>query len=195
MDIDSWSDVDLVRSARADDSFSFGVLLERYRPPLHALALHMLGHEPQAQDAVHDTFLIALHRLHILQEPGAVGAWLRAVTRNVCLETLRKTPVVMPLDDLSIGRTLRSPEPSLEERIDHLALKDWVWTALSELPENLRVTAMLRYFGTCASYEEIAAVLGVPTGTVKSRLNQAKVKLAEALLATANLDHSRAPAQ
>lgn len=100
--------------------------------------------------------------------------------------------MVMPLDDLSIGRALRSPEPSLEERIDHLALKDWVWTALSELPENLRVTAMLRYFGTRASYEEIAAVLGVPTGTIKSRLNQAKVKLAEALLATANLDHSGA---
>ncbi len=59
-----------------------------------------------------------------------------------------------------------------------------------ELPETLRVTAMLRYFGSYASYEEISAILGVPVGTVRSRLNQ--VKLAEALLKTAGLEHDGA---
>lgn len=192
MDVGSWSDADLVRAARAGDSVSFGLLLERYRAPLHALALHMLGHGPEAQDAVHDTFLIALHRLDTLHDPEAVGGWLRTVTRHVCLESLRKMPETLPLDDLPVARVLRSPEPSLEERIDQLALKDWVWAAVSVLPETLRVTAMLRYFGSRPSYEEIAAVLGVPVGTVKSRLNQVKIKLAEALLATADLDHSGA---
>jgi RNA polymerase sigma-70 factor (ECF subfamily) len=67
-----------------------------------------------------------------------------------------------------------------------------VWTALSELPQVLRVTAMLRHFGSYASYAEIAAILGVPVGTVRSRLAQVKVKLAEALLETAGLAHDEA---
>jgi Sigma-70, region 4 len=67
-----------------------------------------------------------------------------------------------------------------------------VWAALYELPEVLRVTAMLRYFGFYSSYAEISAILGVPIGTVKSRLNQVKVKLAEALLKTAGLEHDEA---
>ncbi len=71
-------------------------------------------------------------------------------------------------------------------------MREWVWTALSELPEVLRVTAMLRYFGSYSSYEEISAILGVPVGTVRSRLNQVKVKLAEALLKTAELEHDEA---
>jgi len=189
------SDADLVLAARAGDSASFGLLLERHRAPLHALALRMLGSGPQAQDAVHDTFLIALHRMDTLHDPGAVGGWLRAVMRNVCLESMRGTPRLVPLDEFDQRARLRSPDISLEERIDQLALKEWVWTALSRLPETLRATAMLRYFGSHPSYEEIALVLGVPVGTVKSRLNQVKVKLAEALLATADLDHSSARLQ
>lgn len=192
MEPGSSSDADLVSAARAGDTVSFGVLLQRYRAPLYALALGILGHGPQAQDAVHDAFLIALRRLDTLHDPAAFGGWLRAITRNVCLETFRGGAQAQPLEPLLARDTLRSPEPSLEERIDQLALKEWVWTALSELPETLRVPAMLRYFGTRATYEEIAAVLGIPLGTVKSRLNQVKLKLAEALLATADVDHSDA---
>ena len=62
-------------------------------------------------------------------------------------------------------------ESSVEEAIERLALREWVWAALYELPEVLRVTAMLRYFGSYSSYEEISAILGVPVGTVKSRLS------------------------
>ncbi len=86
----------------------------------------------------------------------------------------------------------RAREPSAEESIDRLALRDWVRTALATLPETLRVTAMLRYFGSYSSYEEISAILGVPVGTVKSRLNQVKVKLADSLLETAGLAHGEA---
>jgi RNA polymerase sigma-70 factor (ECF subfamily) len=79
-----------------------------------------------------------------------------------------------------------------EEAIERLALSDWLWTALERLPEDQRVTIMLRYFGRHAAYREIAATLGVPVGTVRSRLNQAKARLADELLRTAgsaHLDH------
>ena len=186
------SDAELVRTAQGGNATSMGILLERHRAPLHALALRMLGDAPQAQDAVQDAFLIALGNIDRLRQPESVGGWLRAVLRNVCLERLRRRRGEILFDELA-GRFEQEPyEPSAEEAIDQLALRDWVWTALSELPEPLRVTAMLRYFGSYPSYEELSAILGVPLGTVRSRLSRVKARLADALLKTAGLEHDEA---
>ena len=186
------SDAELVRMAQGGDVTSLGILLERHRASLYALALRILGYTPQAQDAVQDAFLIALRNIERLREPEAVGGWLRAILRNVSLERLRHGRGEILFDEPA-GRFEREPyEPSAEEAVDQLALRDWVWTALSELPEPLRVTAMLRYFGSYPSYKELSAILGVPVGTVRSRLSRVKAKLADALLKTAGLEHDEA---
>ncbi|MGH3087295.1 MAG: RNA polymerase sigma factor [Rubrobacteraceae bacterium] len=184
-------DAQLVRAARRGDVASLGVLLESYRASLYGRALRLSGHGPQAQDAVQETFLIALRKLDLLREPEAVGGWLHAILRNVCLMRMREDRGDILFDEMP-RRLEHSFESSVEEAIDRLAMREWVWTALGQLPEPLRVTAMLRYFGSYASYEEISAILGVPVGTVKSRLNAAKIKLAEALLETAGLAHDEA---
>src|SRR3712207_6387923 len=76
--------------AQSGDAASLGVLLKRHRAPLCALALGLLGHGPDAQDAVQDAYLIALRKIGQLKEPEAAGAWLRAIVRNVCLSRLRE---------------------------------------------------------------------------------------------------------
>ena len=190
------TDAELVRTAQEGDATSLGVLLERHRTPLYALALRFLGHGPDAQDAVQDAFLIALRTIERLREPEAVGGWLRGILRNVCLRRLReRRQGEIPFEEelprsSSVGSG--SLESSVEETIDRLVMREWVWSALGELPENLQVTAMLRYFGGYSSYEEISATLGVPMGTVKSRLSTVKLRLAEALLQTAALEHDEA---
>jgi RNA polymerase sigma-70 factor (ECF subfamily) len=83
------SDADLVSAALGGDAASLGALLERYRAPLHALAVRLLGYTPDAEDAVHDAFLIALCSLGSLRAPDAAGAWLHGIVRNVCLRKLR----------------------------------------------------------------------------------------------------------
>jgi RNA polymerase sigma factor (sigma-70 family) len=186
------SDAELVKIAQKGDATSLGVLLERHRAPLYTLALRFLGYGPDAQDAVQDAFLIALRTIDRLREPEAVGGWLRGILRNVCLRRLRERRQGEILFEEELPRSSAGSgllESSVEETIDRMAMREWVWSALGELPENLQVTAMLRYFGGHSSYEEISAILGVPMGTVKSRLNTAKVKLAEALLQTAGLEH------
>jgi RNA polymerase sigma factor (sigma-70 family) len=185
------SDAELVRTAQRGSAASLGILLERHRAPLHALALRFLGHGPDAQDAVQDAFLIALRTIERLREPEAVGGWLRGILRNVCLRRLRERSQGEILFEEELPRRVESGflESSVEEVIDRLAMREWVWTALGRLPENLQATAMLRYFGGHSSYEEISATLGVPMGTVKSRLNTVKLRLAEALLQTAGLEH------
>jgi RNA polymerase sigma-70 factor (ECF subfamily) len=167
-------------------------LLERHRAALYALALRILGRGPEAQDAVQDAFVVALSGIDRLREPQSVGGWLRGVLRNVCLMRLRERRGEVLFEERPHRVEEGTLELSAEEAIDRLALREWVWTALSELPEALRVTAMLRYFGSYGSYEEIAAILGVPVGTVRSRLNRVKAKLADALLETAGLEHGEA---
>lgn len=186
------SDADLVRAAQAGDVTSLGLLLERYRASLYGQALGILGYGPQAEDAVHDAFVVALRKIDRVDEPAAVGGWLHAVLRNVCLMRLRTGRGEILFDELQPHTHEPPSETSVEESIDRLAMREWVWTALSELPETLRVTAMLRYFGSPCSYEEIAAILGVPVGTVRSRLSRIKLKLADALLKTAGLAHDEA---
>jgi RNA polymerase sigma factor (sigma-70 family) len=135
---------------------------------------------------------VALRKIEQVRDPAAVGGWLHMVLRNVCRTRLRAGQGEVPSEELPQYARIKSPEPSPEELVDRLAMRAWVWTALASLPEVLRVTAMLRYFGTHVSYEEISAILGVPVGTVRSRLNQVKVKLVEALLSTAGLVHEEA---
>ena len=78
------------------------------------------------------------------------------VLPNICYTRLRAGQGEVLADELVRYADQRSSEASAEESIERLAMREWVWTALSELPEVLRVTAMLRYFGSHASYEEIA---------------------------------------
>jgi proline iminopeptidase len=144
-------------AAQRGDAASLGILLERHRASMYALALRILGRKPEAQDAVQDAFLVALSGIDRLRKPEAVGGWLHAILRNLCYTRLRKGGGEIPLDEPSTRAEVRSPEPTAEEIVDGLALHEWVWTALSELPEDLRVTTMLLYFGSYTSYREIDA--------------------------------------
>jgi RNA polymerase sigma factor (sigma-70 family) len=182
------SDTQLARAAQSGDAASLGVLLERHRAPLYALALRFLGYNPDAQEAVQDAFLTALRTIDRLREPEAVGGWLRGIQRNVCLRRLRERQGEKHFERPEHEIELTFLESSVEEAIEHLTTREWVWSALGRLPENLQLTVALRYFSGHSSYEEISAVLGVPMGTVKSRLNTAKLMLAGALLETASLE-------
>lgn len=181
-------DEELVRVARGGDMVSFGLLLEKYRASLYAAALGILGHGPQAEDAVQDAFVVALRKLDQLRDPASVGGWLHSVLRNVCYAKLRAGRAEILREELPMRA--EPSEAFVEESIGRLAQREWIWAALGRLPETLRTAAMLRYFGSRSSYEDISAILGVPVGTVRSRLSRARCELAEALLEAAGLEHS-----
>lgn len=191
-------DSELVRAARTGDAISLGMLLERHRPRLYAAALALTGYGPDAEDAVHDTFVTALARLGELRDPGAAGAWLHTILRNtVRMARRQQWRQATPTEAEVCFREL-AVEDAVEQRIERWELREWTWAALGQLPEPLRITAMLRYFGSYDSYDELARILGVPVGTVRSRLFEAKVKLADLLLASARQggdDHARLNAQ
>jgi RNA polymerase sigma factor (sigma-70 family) len=175
----------LVRAALEGCTESLGVLLERYRPRLYAQAVALLGYKSDTEDAVHDTFLTAIARLGQLRDPAAFGGWLHAILRSRCLMQHRRNR--LKVGGPEAERHLRDipDEERIETGIQSRELRNWVWAALQHLPETQRAAVLLRYFGSFDTYEEISVVLGVPVGTVRSRLFDAKIRLSELLLSAA----------
>jgi RNA polymerase sigma-70 factor, ECF subfamily len=134
-------DAELVRLARAGDEAGFGVLLRRHEARMLAVAYSVLGHGPDAQDAVQEAFLVAVSRLSALRDPEAVGAWLRGIVRNVSLAT-RRGREPLPIDDVGEQAVATAADPA--EVLERQELKDWVWHALEGLTPNLRAVATLR---------------------------------------------------
>jgi RNA polymerase sigma-70 factor (ECF subfamily) len=136
---------------------------------------------------VQDTFVVALRRIGELREPAAAGGWLVAIVVNRCRMQLRR-----PARE-RLAEGVVEPRGALDavaRSVERSALRDWVWTALERLPESQRVAVVLRHFSSASSYEAIAEICDVPVGTVRSRLNTARARLADELLATAAAIHT-----
>ncbi|WP_406118607.1 RNA polymerase sigma factor [Streptomyces sp. NBC_00989] len=182
-------DAALTRAAQSGEVAALGLVLERHRAGMRAVAVSILGPGADADDVMQDAALTALLRIGDVRDPEAVGAWLRMIVRNACRRVLRDAVVVRPMCELPLLSTYMGPEQWIERN----ALRDWVWEALGELTPALRVPLVLRYFATgVTSYERIAEVCGVPVGTVRSRLSQGRAKLAATLAATADAPHGDA---
>jgi RNA polymerase sigma factor (sigma-70 family) len=180
---------DLVRAAQAGDAGALGLLLGQHEAGMRAVALSILGYGPEAEDAVQDAMVTALRRIGDVRDPSAVGAWLRTVVRNNCRVRLRGTQPV-PVDSTFLDSIGGGPAP--EELLERSALRDWVWHALDELSEADRQVMLLRHFTGVTSYEQIAAICGIPVGTVRSRLSHGRRVLTERLRAGAEAAHADA---
>jgi RNA polymerase sigma factor (sigma-70 family) len=173
---------DLVRAAQAGDVAALGTLLAEHRPAMLAVALSILSEPADAEDAVQDATLTALTRIGDLRDPEAAGPWLKMIVRNCCRTRLRVNDPVPMAENRHFTPTFIDDPALLLER--HAA-RDWIWHALGQLSEPLRVVVLLRYFTRTTGYDEIAALCGVPVGTVRSRLSKARRVLAGLLPATA----------
>ena len=112
------------------------------------------------------------------------GGWLCAIGRDVSLMELRRSRRELLVAELPVG-TEADALLAYDEDVERHALRDWLWSALDDLPEGQRLVVMLRHFGRERCYEEIAEICAVPVGTVRSRLHAARRALAERLLEAA----------
>lgn len=180
-------DTELVVAAQCGDVRALARLLARHESSMRAVALSILGYGPESEDAVQDATLTALQRIGDLRRPDAAAPWLRAIVRNACRMQLRsKVPTPASDDPSVLGAVDRMDPAALVERRE---TRDWVWHAIDELSPDLRLILILRYFTDVTTYGEMAQLCGVPIGTVRSRLSQARTKLHAALTDTAELSH------
>jgi len=166
--------ITIIRAQRGDRE-AFALLFQQYKNLVYRTAYLMLGESAEAEDALQEIF-VQIYRSLSGFDPGkaAFTTWLYRITFNYCLNhRRRKRPFTLPLEDLAPA--LKSEFPSAQ-----LAEEEILQQAIRKLTDRQRAVVILRYFWDLP-YAEIAQILDIPLGTVKSRIDLALKTLRKAL--------------
>jgi len=171
-------EAELVARTQAGERAAFGVLVERYAPQARRVARAVLGDPDEADDAAQDGFLSALVKLGQYDARRPFGPWLMRIVANAATDRRRRRQVrrVEPLDPGLVGG---GPRPDADAVRSELGER--LRAALAELPPRRR-TAVVLFDVEGYSHAEIAGMLGIPEGTVRSEVFHARRRL-RALLA------------
>lgn len=183
--IASSDDDALVRRIVAGDQPAFELLMRRHNRRLYRIARTVLRNSTEAEDALQDSYLLAYQSLHQFRGDASVSTWLSRLVLNECFGRLRRDnrrqnviPIVSAPTEID---RVADGENDLPERIaDRAQFRALVESKLDELPEDFRVTFVLRSIEEL-SVEEAARILGIPEATVRSRHFRAKSLLRESL--------------
>jgi RNA polymerase sigma-70 factor (ECF subfamily) len=162
------------------DQRAWDEVVRLYWRKVFNVAYKFVGRQDEAEDLAQDIFLKLFKSLKTFDRRANFSTWLISVSRNLCIDHYRSMRrehevVTHDVDVVSLARpsALDSPQMALERR-DRVAL---LRAALDKLAPSLRTAVMLRDIQEL-SYHEIAEKLGVPEGTVKSRINRGRTELA-----------------
>ncbi len=193
------SDADVIARARKGDHDAFRVLVERYQERAYRLALRVLRDEEAAQDVVQEGFLKVYRSLDRFEGRSSFYTWLYRVVMNLCLDAKRRdrssrhaewdetAPMEIDPGGADAVAELARERASPSGQLERAELRSVVADAIERLPDDARQTLVLREVEGL-SYAEIAECLGVPKGTVMSRLHNARKRLKEILLASGRID-------
>lgn len=172
----------LLRAAQAGDKAAFEKLVSPHLSKLYNLAYHLCQHRDDAADAVQETVIKAYRSLSGFREEADLSTWLSRILRNTILDEVKR----------AVRRHEEATE-TLPERAEHITepgmerqeLKAVMRELLGELSEKLREPVIL-YDLEGYSYDEIATILDINIGTVKSRLNRGRLALRDKIMAQPN---------
>lgn len=174
----------LLALVRRGDELAWEAFVRRFQSRVFGLAYHYTAQAEDARDLAQEVFIRIYQNLALV--PGEDGClpWIIRITRNACIDHLRRRKARPPLWDLPADEMfdLRSTDRSPEEAHLEAVRKTMVHRALQELTDLNREIILLKEIQGLG-LEEIAAILEVPVGTVKSRSHRARLELAQKLVA------------
>jgi len=173
------------RVKMSDDPQAFAALVERWQKPIHSLCARMTGDVHRAQDLAQDAFGRLFARRKDYEPVGRFSTFLWRIALNLCYDELRriKRRSELPLDATAEDEEqieLRGAAPSPDTIVAEGERAAIVRHALQQLAEPYRVVAVLRHYEGL-KFREIADVLAIPEGTVKSRMAEALSQLGRLL--------------
>ncbi len=160
------------------DRDAFAPIYDQFKGTMHTLAFHMLGNRADADEAAQEIFLAAWRALGSFRFEANFGTWLYRMGLNVCLERLRREGRRRALGNGQGADLIRGAEAAARAEADGPGAD--VRAALGTLDPAYRTCILLRDLEGL-SYQEIAAALGVPVGTVRSRIARGREALRDAL--------------
>ncbi len=170
-------DSDLLARVAGGDHHAFNEVMRIHEDRVFAVCLRILADRELALDATQDTFLTAFRKAHQFQGNSALGTWLYRIAVNTCYDQLRraKRRATDPMPE-----HIEVADPLAEGNIDSAAMRHEIEAALAAIPVDFRAAIVLSDIEGM-SLPEVAQVLGVPVGTVKSRVFRGRRLLARHL--------------
>ena len=175
-------DVQLINAALDGDSAAFGQLVTRYQDRLYNTLVHVVGSTDTAYDLVQDAFVQAYVKLESFERSCAFYTWLYRIAVNLAISRRRRDKPMASIEHAreSLGQEPIGNADPPEARLEQQERACQVRAALAAMSDEHRTILVLREMEGC-SYEQIAEVLDLPIGTIRSRLHRARLQLRDQL--------------
>ncbi len=165
---------------------SFDILVSLYSERAFAVAFSVMGNRHDAGDMTQEAFIKVFKNIGKFNFQSAFNTWMHRIVKNVCIDELRKRKkgTIVSLDasissdDGEYVMQIPDDSPGIQEILEREETQKFLWESLDELNENHRLVLVLADIKGY-DYNEVAEMVGVPVGTVKSRISRARLKLAE----------------
>lgn len=195
-------DLTLVQRVRSGDQRAFKQLVERYQRKVYAVAYGMLKDKEEARDVAQEAFVKVYKYLDHFKGDASFYTWLYRITANICIDQMRKKgtsrgdavefdeTIATDTAEANIGALGSKLGTNPQKAMLRKELAEKIELALQEVPEKHREILLMREVEGM-SYEDLAKVLGIPKGTVMSRLFHARLKVQKILNEYLELDEHK----
>jgi RNA polymerase sigma-70 factor (ECF subfamily) len=179
------TDEELIARFQNGDNYAFDVLVKRYKDPLMNFVYRFVGDAIESEDIVQETFYRVFKNKHYYKEIAKFSTWIYTIASNLAKTELRRRKrrrIFSIHNDTVTDREMDLPDTDKnpEKEVNSALTEKLIQKAISNLPPKFRQVIILRDVQGF-SYEEISSIIRVPLGTVKSRVNRARLRLQEDL--------------
>ena len=175
----------LIERCQQGDTLAFDRLVEQHGQWVYNLAYRMIGDRDEAEDVAQEAFVRAFTAIKGFRRGSSFSTWLYRVAANVCLDEIKRrrrrpAPASALMSDDDRPPDPPDPAPDAAAQVEAAERRELVRRAIAALPAHHRLPLVLYDLQGC-SYDEIAGIMKTNIGTVKSRLNRARLALKQAL--------------
>ncbi|MEN3038779.1 MAG: sigma-70 family RNA polymerase sigma factor [Candidatus Kryptonium sp.] len=180
---EQFDEAEVIKRARDGDEKAFEFIVKKYQNRVANLIFKIIGDASVVEDLTQDVFVRVIESLKDYKFGSAFYTWIYRITVNICIDEIRKrqrSRTYSLSDVLSQNPKAEPSHSQVEKIVEQRELREIIEKAISKLPIEYKTAIVLREFEDL-SYEEIAKILKVSVGTVKSRIFRARKLLAEHL--------------
>ncbi len=176
-----YTDEELIKNFQKGNEDAYVQLVNRYKDKLINFVFRMIGDLEQSEDIVQETMIKLYYKKHYYREIAKFSTWIYTIARNHTNTELRKKKRKQTLSLSRFGKNekdyeLAAIQPKIEKEVEDKFLLKKIQSCINKLPDHYKTVIILRDIEQL-SYEEISKIVSAPLGTIKSRINRARLQI------------------